>query len=123
MAAKRKASGNWNPDWEPFAALDGAWTDKFLALAMAPTVSSALDPVMLEIVGVAMAAVGARPDRVALRRHIRRALEAGATREQITAVLQLASLQGIRSLCIGAPILLEELAAAPQKPDKPKEKK
>jgi alkylhydroperoxidase/carboxymuconolactone decarboxylase family protein YurZ len=120
---RRKASGNWNPDWESFAALDAAWTDKFLALSMTPAVSGALDPLTLEVVGVAMAAVGARPDRVALRRHIRRALDAGATRGQITAVLQLASLQGIRSLCIGAPILLEELAAAPHRPDKPKEKK
>ena len=37
--------------------------------------------------------------------------KAGATKEEITAVLQLASLQGLHSMCLGAPILLEELAA------------
>ena len=120
---RRKSSGNWNPDWESFAALDAAWTEKFLALSTTASVSGALDAFTLEIVGVAMAAAAPMPDRVALRRHIRRALNAGATREQIAAVLQLASLQGIRSLCIGAPILLEELDGTPQHNDKQKEKK
>ncbi len=54
-----------------------------------------------------------------VRRHIRRALKAGATREEITAVLQLASLQGIQSMCLGAPILLEELQAASQPSEAP----
>ena len=46
-----------------------------------------------------------------MRRHIPRALKAGATREEITAVLQLATQQGLHSMCVGGPILLEELAA------------
>lgn len=121
--ARRKSSGNWNPDWESFAALDAAWTEKFLALSTTSSISGALDALTVEIVGVAMAASAPMPDRVAMRRHIRRALNAGATRQQIAAVLQLASLQGIRSLCIGAPILLEELGGAPQQKDNPKEKK
>jgi hypothetical protein len=33
---RRLASGNWNPDWEPFATLDPAWTEKAIALAIAP---------------------------------------------------------------------------------------
>ncbi len=111
-ARAREASGNWNPDWESFAALDPAWTERFIALAMRPAVSGALDTRTLELVGIAIAASGALPDRAMLRRHTRRALDAGATRAQITAVLQLASLQGLRSLCLGAPILLDELAAS-----------
>jgi alkylhydroperoxidase/carboxymuconolactone decarboxylase family protein YurZ len=47
-----------------------------------------------------------------VRRHIQRALKAGATKEEITAVLQLAALQGLHSVCVGGPILLEELDAA-----------
>jgi alkylhydroperoxidase/carboxymuconolactone decarboxylase family protein YurZ len=44
-----------------------------------------------------------------VRRHIRRALESGATREQIIAVLQLVSVQGMHSMCMAAPILVEQL--------------
>jgi alkylhydroperoxidase/carboxymuconolactone decarboxylase family protein YurZ len=106
----RQASGNWNPDWESFAALDPAWTEKFIPLAMTPAVSGALDSRTVELIGIALAACGA-PDAGMLRRHVRRALDAGATRGQVIAVLQLASLQGLRSLCVGAPILLEELAS------------
>jgi alkylhydroperoxidase/carboxymuconolactone decarboxylase family protein YurZ len=112
--APRQASGNWNPDWESFAALDPAWTEKFIPLAMTPAVSGALDTRTVELIGIALAACGA-PDAGMLRRHVRRALDSGATRGQIIAVLQLASLQGLRSLCVGAPILLEELASSPSR--------
>ena len=47
------------------------------------------------------------PDVPAL---FQRALKAGATREEITAVLQLASMQGVHTMCLAAPILLDELA-------------
>ena len=50
-----------------------------------------------------------------VRRHIQRALKAGATKDEITAVLQLASLQGLHSMCLGAPILLDELEARAQR--------
>ena len=46
-----------------------------------------------------------------VRRRIRKALDLGATREQIAAVLQLTSVLGIHTMSLGAPILQEELAA------------
>ena len=46
------------------------------------------------------------------RRHIRAALEAGATREEILFVLKAGSLISIHSCSLGAPILLEEAKAA-----------
>jgi alkylhydroperoxidase/carboxymuconolactone decarboxylase family protein YurZ len=46
-----------------------------------------------------------------VRRHIRKALDLGATKEEIAAVLQLTSVLGIHTMSLGAPILLEELAA------------
>jgi alkylhydroperoxidase/carboxymuconolactone decarboxylase family protein YurZ len=49
-----------------------------------------------------------------VRRHIQRALKAGATRDEITAVLQLACMQGLHSMCVAAPILLEEIEAREQ---------
>ena len=54
------------------------------------------------------------------RRHIRGALDAGATREEILMVLKVASLLSIHTCSLGAPILLEEAKAASVTPT-PKE--
>lgn len=108
---RRESTGNWNPDWEPFARLDPRWTEKMLALAIAPAVAGVLDPKTIELVGIALDASCTHMYAPGVRRHIQRALKAGATKEEITAVLQLASLQGLHSMCLGAPILLEALAA------------
>ena len=117
-ARKRgKASGNWNPDWDAFAQLDPAWTEKVIAMAIAPAVAGALDRKTIELVGVALDAAYPRLDAQGLRRHIRRALQAGATRGEITSVLQLASMQGLQTICVGAPILFEELAAIDTRAD------
>jgi alkylhydroperoxidase/carboxymuconolactone decarboxylase family protein YurZ len=109
--ARKQASGNWNPDWEPFAKLDPAWTEKVIAVAITPTVGDALDAKTIELIGIALDASCTHMYMPGVRRHIQRALKAGATKEEITAVLQLASLQGLHSMCLGAPILLEELEA------------
>jgi alkylhydroperoxidase/carboxymuconolactone decarboxylase family protein YurZ len=108
---RKRASGNWNPDWEPFAKLDPAWTEKVVAMAIAPRVAGVLDAKTIELIGIALDASCTHMYAPGVRRHIQRALKAGATKEEITAVLQLASLQGLHSMCLGAPILLEELEA------------
>ena len=108
------ATGNWNPGWESFARLDPSWTDKAVAMSIAPAVSGALDVKTVELIRIALDASIAHLDAQGLRRHVRRALRAGATRQEITAVLQLASLQGLHSMRLGAPILLDELEALEQ---------
>ena len=108
---RKQATGNWNPDWEPFAKLDPAWTEKVIAVTIAPAVSGVLDPKTIELIGIALDAACAQMYAPGVRRHIQRALKLGATKEEITAVLQLASQQGLHSMCLGAPILLEELDA------------
>jgi len=122
--SRKNASGNWNPDWEPFAKLDPAWTEKVIAVAIAPAVAGVLDAKTIELVGIALDATCTHMYAPGVRRHIQRALRAGATKEEITAVLQLASLQGLHSMCLGAPILLEELDAHAQskyQPEPPKD--
>lgn len=106
---RRLASGNWNPDWEPFAQLDPAWTEKAIAFAITPAVSGALDKKTIELIGIALDASCTHLYAPGVRRHIQRALKAGATREEITAVLQLACMQGLHSMCVAAPILIDEL--------------
>jgi alkylhydroperoxidase/carboxymuconolactone decarboxylase family protein YurZ len=114
MKPRKGASGNWNPFWESFARLDPAWTEKVIAMAMAPAVSGVLEPKTIELIRVALDA--AHPYEPGLRRHMRRAFEAGATRAEIIAVLQLATMQGLHSMCVAAPILEEvEATLATQK--------
>ena len=108
---RRQATGNWNPDWEPFAKLDPGWTDKVIAVAIAPAVAGVLDKKTIELIGIALDASPTHMYAPGVRRHIRRALKAGATKDEITAVLQIATLQGLHSMCVAAPILLEELEA------------
>ena len=108
-APRRKATGNWNPDWESFARFDPAWTEKAMAMSMTPAISGALDAKTVELIRIALDASCTQLFAPGLRRHIRRALETGATREQIIAVLQLASMQGLHSMCVAGPILAEQL--------------
>lgn len=106
---RRIASGNWNPDWEPFAKLDPAWTEKAIGLAIAPAAAGVLDKKTIELIGIALDASCTHLYAPGVRRHIQRALKAGATREEITAVLQIVCMQGLHSMCLAAPILLEEI--------------
>jgi alkylhydroperoxidase/carboxymuconolactone decarboxylase family protein YurZ len=106
---RRTASGNWNPEWESFARLDPAWAEKVVSMSIAPAVSGVLEPRTVEFIGIAVNAVGSRLNAQGVRRHIRRAIALGATKEEITAVLQLTSMAGLQSMFLGAPILLEEL--------------
>ena len=111
------ASGNCNPEWAAFARLDPAWAEKAVSMSIAPAVSGVLEPKTVEFIGIAVNAAAARLDAPGVRRHIRRALAVGATREEITTVLQLTSIAGLQSMLLGAPILLEELDRAGPRQD------
>lgn len=106
-----RASGNWNPGWQPFASLDPVWTEKFMAMAMHTLQSGVLEPKVLEFIAIAVDASCTHMYAPGTRRHIRRALELGATAQEVNAVLQAVSVLGIHSSSLGAPMLLEEMAA------------
>ncbi|MDM0000678.1 carboxymuconolactone decarboxylase family protein [Variovorax sp. J22P240] len=107
-----RSTDNWNPNWEPFAELDPAWTEKFMSMAMAPMLSGVLDAKTVEFLAIAVDASCTHMYGPGVRRHIRKALDLGATKEEITAVLQCVSVLGIHTMSIGAPILLDEMASA-----------
>jgi len=106
-----RESGSWNPNWEPFYALDPEWTERFMGMALKPMLSGVLDAKTMEFLAIAVDASCTHMYGPGVRRHIKRALELGATQEEITAVLQLTSVLGIHTMSLGAPILQEELAA------------
>lgn len=111
LCDRLRATGNWNPDWTPFAELDPVWTEKFMDMGLKPMLSGVLDPKTIEFIAIAVDASVTHMYGPGVRRHIRKALELGASKEEITAVLQLTSVLGIHTMSLGAPILQEELAA------------
>jgi alkylhydroperoxidase/carboxymuconolactone decarboxylase family protein YurZ len=105
-------SGEWNEAWDRLGELDPVWTEKFLDMASLAMRSGALDPLTVEFIAIAVDASCTHLYSQGVRRHIRRALDLGATQEQILAVLQCVSVLGIHSCALGVPILVEELSRA-----------
>lgn len=65
-----------------------------------------------ELVAVAINVACTNLNRDGTRRHIRAALDAGASRDEVLTIIKMASVMSIHSCSLGAPILLEEAAAA-----------
>ena len=100
---------------EPLPALDAlreadpGFYEAYLQLAAVPWRTGVLDPKIKELVSIAVNGAATHLFEPALRVHIRRALELGATREEILEVLRLTSTLGIHSCTVGVPLLLEAL--------------
>jgi len=65
-----------------------------------------------ELVAVAVNIACTNLDREGARRHIRAALDEGASQAELMTIIKMASVMSIHSCSLGAPILLEEAAAA-----------
>ena len=108
--AQMRAAGSWNPAWNEMAEMDPAWLEKFMDMAMTPIARGVLDAKTYEFLAIAVDASCTHMYGPGVRRHIRKALELGASKEEILAVLQCVSVLGIHSCALGVPILAEELA-------------
>ncbi|MFE1935590.1 carboxymuconolactone decarboxylase family protein [Streptomyces sp. NPDC059474] len=108
---RMRARGAWNPLWDGLHEMDPAWTEQFMAMGMQPWQSGVLEPKFIELLCIALDAAATHMYAPGVRRHIRTALDLGATREEILEVLKLTTLVGIHACNIGVPILVEELAA------------
>lgn len=104
--------GQWNTAWDPFFALDPAWTDQFMAAGHCIYASGVLSAKEVELLSIAFDASVRHMYAPGTRRHIAGALAAGATVGEIMDVLKLCVTFGASSLQLGVPILVEELAKA-----------
>ena len=107
---KMKAVGQWNSAWDPYLELDPVWTDEFMATAIGIYGGNVFTPKEIELLSVAFDASYTHMYAPGTRRHIRGALKAGATIDEIMEVLKLCVVQGIQACNLGVPILAEELA-------------
>jgi alkylhydroperoxidase/carboxymuconolactone decarboxylase family protein YurZ len=104
-----KSSGGWNEAWDAAAALDAKWLEKFLDMGTLPARSGVLDPKTYEFLAIAVDASCTHLYSPGVRRHVAKALDLGATPEEIMAVLQAVAVLGIHSVALGAPILIDEM--------------
>ena len=88
----------WDPEWAEHCVkmTTNPWTDGILPIKFIELVSIALNA----------ARTGLNPEGT--RRHIRAALAAGASRQEILFVLKCASVMSIHSFSFNAPLLLQE---------------
>ena len=104
-----KAGGSWNETWDGAAALDAEWLEKFVDMAALPVRKGLIDPKTYEFLVIAVDASATHLYSPGVKRHIAKALDLGATPEEIMAVLQAVAVLGIHSVALGAPILVEEM--------------
>jgi alkylhydroperoxidase/carboxymuconolactone decarboxylase family protein YurZ len=95
----------WDPEWA-FVCQD---------MSTAPWNSGVLPRKFIELVGVAVNVACTNLNHAGTRRHIRAAIAAGATRDEILMIFKMASLLAIHSCSHGAPILIGEAQAAAAK--------
>lgn len=107
---RMKAIGQWNTAWDPFYELDPTFTDEFMATGVALYAGGTLPAKEIELLSIAFDASYTHMYAPGTRRHIRGALQAGASMEEVMEVLKLCVVQGVQSLNLGVPILAEELA-------------
>ena len=91
---------------------DSVWAGQTLEFANQPWTDGVLPRKEVELISLAVSAACTTRSAGATRRHIRGALEAGATRDEILMILKIASLLALHTCSLGAPILLEEAKSA-----------
>jgi alkylhydroperoxidase/carboxymuconolactone decarboxylase family protein YurZ len=106
---KMKELGQWNTAWDPFYELDPMWTDQFMATGIGIYKSGVLSPKDIELLSIAFDASYTHMYAPGTRRHIKAALQLGASMEEIMEVLKLCVVQGVQACNLGVPILAEEL--------------
>ena len=111
------STGPWdNPALAKFREWDPLWVEQCLKMSGDPWTSGVLPRKDVELISLAVNAACTNLSPEGTRRHIRGALEAGASRDEILTILKVASLLSIHSCSLGAPILLEEAKAIGVKP-------
>lgn len=108
---RMKAADQWNTAWDPFFALDPAWTEAFLAAGAPVYIGDVLSPKVAELLSIAFDASITHMYGPGTRRHIKAALKHGATMEEVMEVLKVCVGMGVQASNLGVPILAEEIAA------------
>jgi alkylhydroperoxidase/carboxymuconolactone decarboxylase family protein YurZ len=105
-------AGPWNSALDTLREWDPSWAELCFKMSTNPWTHSVLTRKFIELVSVSLNAACTNLNPNGTRHHIRAALEAGATREEVLLVLKCGSVLSIHSCSLAAPIVLEEAKAA-----------
>lgn len=103
-------------DVEELNSFDSIWSEKFLRAFSNPWKNGILSTKTIELICVGLNAACTNMQESSSRRHIRAALDAGATKDEILMVLKMGAVMSIHSVSLGAPILLDEAKEAAVSP-------
>ena len=107
-----RSAGRWARALDLLRELDPEWTELYSRMAINPWTQGTLSGKEIQLISIGLSASITNLDESALRRHMRAALHAGATREEILEVLKMAAICSLHSMSLGAPLLMEEAKAA-----------
>lgn len=113
MSRPAHETGPWDrPALAQLRELDPAWGEQCLRMSTNPWIGGVLPRKTVELVALAWCSACTNLNAEGTRRHIRGALDAGATGDEVLWVLKAASALAIHTCSLGAPILVEEAEAA-----------
>jgi alkylhydroperoxidase/carboxymuconolactone decarboxylase family protein YurZ len=101
--------GTWSDAWQAAVELDAEFVKSYLDLSAVPWRKNHLDAKTKELIYIAVDANATHMYLPGVRQHVKAALVAGATPQEIMEVLELCATLGIHAMNIGVPILVEVL--------------
>lgn len=104
-----KARGYWASLWDNILVLDPEFFEAYMHYSSAPLKTGALEPKVKELIFIAIDASTTHQHNQGLKVHLGNAKRFGATQAEIMEVYQIASVQGIHTLMLGVPMLIEEM--------------
>jgi alkylhydroperoxidase/carboxymuconolactone decarboxylase family protein YurZ len=116
-AAFVEERGYWPESLDVLLEHDPGYLEQVIRFTGHPWRHGVLEPKVKELILLVVDSAATHRNAAGAREHARRALELGATPQEVLEVLELTTTIGIHSCSYGVPILLEELAAAGQPVD------
>src|SRR5258707_13810924 len=98
----------WGAALNQLREWDAAWAERCVKMTTNPSTDGILPAKFVELVSVGLNASRQNLNPEGTRRHIRAALAAGASRQEILFVLKCASVMSIHSFSFNAPLLIQE---------------
>jgi len=118
-ARQPQETGPWDPALTQLREWDPEWAETCVKMTTNPWTGGILPRKTIELICIGLNAACTNLNPEGTRRHIRAALAAGATREEILEVLKACTVgPALHSCSLGAPLLLEEAKAAGVQPAK-----
>jgi alkylhydroperoxidase/carboxymuconolactone decarboxylase family protein YurZ len=107
-----QATGPWDSALNQLREWDPKFAEACAKMSTSPWSSGVLPRKFVELVSLGISSACTNLNSDGTRRHIRAALDAGASRDEILFVLKCGTVMSIHSCSLAAPILLEEAKAA-----------